>query len=66
MEVQGRRRSHYGERGVNGPIDDLWTDAPIAYRKQSGGDYDIPALTLKPGLGDARASGFRLHVRRHD
>lgn len=48
-------------------LDDLWTDEPIAYRKQNGGDYDIPALTLKPGLemteDTPHASGFRLHVR---
>jgi NAD(P)H dehydrogenase (quinone) len=47
-------------------LDNLWTDQPIAYRKQNGGDYEIPALTLKPGLekqGIDRnlKSGFRLH-----
>ncbi|WP_437308068.1 NAD(P)H-dependent oxidoreductase [Sorangium sp. So ce388] len=99
----GGWESHYSERGVNGPIDDLlfpithgilhypgfdvlppfvvyrakkmddarfarirqdlgrrlddlWTDEPIAYRKQNGGDYDIPALTLKPGLEWAAVS----------
>ncbi|WP_437928706.1 NAD(P)H-dependent oxidoreductase [Sorangium sp. So ce291] len=107
----GGWESHYSERGVNGPIDDLlfpitrgilhypgfdvlpsfvvyrakkmdderfarirqelgrrldglWTDEPIAYRKQNGGDYEIPALTLKPGLewagvSDGGASGPR-------
>ncbi|MFT3775043.1 MAG: NAD(P)H-dependent oxidoreductase [Minicystis sp.] len=102
---------HYGERGINGPmedvlfpithgilhypgfdvlpsfvvyrtgkmddarfariqeelgkrLDDLWIEEPIAYRKQNGGDYDIPALTLKPGLEEPGASGLRLHVRR--
>ena len=50
-------------------LDGLFHDAPIAFRKQNGGDYEIPALTLKPGLegageGDAAASraGFSLHV----
>ena len=109
----GGWESHYGERGINGPIEDvlfpithgmlhypgfdvlppfvvfrsskmddirfsrtreelgkrldgLWTDAPIAYRKQNGGDYEIPALTLKPGLEapDGGQRGFRLHLRR--
>ncbi|KAI8945412.1 Flavodoxin-like protein [Xylaria longipes] len=34
---------------------------PIAYRHQNGGDYEIPALTLKLGLGDSSASPFTLH-----
>lgn len=35
--------------------------APIAYRPQNGGDYEIPTLLLKPGLEDASASGYALH-----
>ena len=101
--------THYGSRGVNGPIDDLLfpiqhgilfypgyavlppfvafrvdrldaagfealaeglrarlraleTTAPIAFRRQNGGDYTIPALELRPGLGAPGASGFSLHV----
>jgi NAD(P)H dehydrogenase (quinone) len=50
-------------------LDDLWVEEPIPYRRQNDGDYDIPALTLKPGLDatDDReeARGFRLHVARH-
>jgi NAD(P)H dehydrogenase (quinone) len=93
--TMGGWESHYSERGVNGPIqdllfpinhgilhypgfdvmqpfllykvhsmdeesfshnceelgkrlDNLWTDQPIAYRKQNGGDYEIPALRLRP------------------
>ncbi|KAF2964437.1 hypothetical protein GQX73_g9130 [Xylaria multiplex] len=34
---------------------------PIGYRPQNGGDYEIPALTLKLGLGGASDSGFSLH-----
>lgn len=41
-------------------LDHLFTDAPIPYRKQNGGDYTIPALELKPELGTG--DGFRLHV----
>jgi NAD(P)H dehydrogenase (quinone) len=36
--------------------------APIPYRKQNGGDYLIPSMQLRPGLGDPGASGFALHV----
>ncbi|RTE72657.1 hypothetical protein BHE90_012921 [Fusarium euwallaceae] len=41
----------------------LFTAKPIAFRRQNGGDYEIPALTLKPGLEDPNASGFSLHSR---
>ena len=40
----------------------LATTAPIPYRRQNGGDYLIPSMQLRPGLGDPRASGFALHV----
>lgn len=40
----------------------LATDDPIAYRPQNGGDYHIPSMELRDGLG-AGASGFGLHVR---
>lgn len=36
---------------------------PISFRKQNGGDYDIPSLTLRPELGDPGAVGFALHTR---
>jgi len=40
----------------------LATTAPIPYRKQNGGDYLIPSMQLRPGIGDSGASGFALHV----
>jgi NAD(P)H dehydrogenase (quinone) len=40
----------------------LATTAPIPYRRQNGGDYLIPSMQLRPGLGDPGASGFALHV----
>ena len=40
----------------------IGSTAPIAYRRQNGGDYDIPHMELRPGLGDPGASGFALHV----
>lgn len=58
-----RIREELGQR-----LDELWIEEPIAYRRQNGGDYDIPALTLKPGLdtsdSDDSDRGFRLHVAR--
>lgn len=44
----------------------FFTDSPIAYRAQNSGDYEIPALTLKPeidGPGPGSAPALRLHVR---
>lgn len=40
----------------------LATTEPIAYRMQNGGDYELPALTLKPGLDD-HSRGFAMHIR---
>jgi NAD(P)H dehydrogenase (quinone) len=104
----GGWESHYGERGINGPLDDLlfpiqhgmlhypgfevlppfvvhrtgrvdeaayaaatealgrrldtlWTTPPIAFRQQNGGDYEIPALTLREGVAPGR-TGFAAHL----
>ncbi|MFY1683424.1 NAD(P)H-dependent oxidoreductase [Micromonospora sp. WMMD730] len=106
----GGPQSHYTDRGINGPIEDLlfpihhgilyypglevlppfvlygadrisddtfadaatrWkqrlltleTTAPIAFRRQNFGDYEVPSLRLKEGLETAGRSGFSLHVR---
>jgi NAD(P)H dehydrogenase (quinone) len=40
----------------------LATTAPIPYRMQNGGDYLIPSMQLRPGLGDSGAGGFALHL----
>lgn len=40
----------------------LATEPPIPYRQQNGGDYLIPSMQLRPGLGDPGATGFALHV----
>jgi NAD(P)H dehydrogenase (quinone) len=40
----------------------LATTRPIPYRRQNGGDYLIPTMQLREGLG-AGASGFALHIR---
>jgi NAD(P)H dehydrogenase (quinone) len=109
MVTMGGWDSHYSERGINGPMDDLlfpiqhgvlhypgfdvlppflvyrtsrvdevrfaetcealgrrmddlWTTPPIAFRQQNGGDYEIPALTLRPEITPDE-SGFGVHVR---
>jgi NAD(P)H dehydrogenase (quinone) len=40
---------------------ELFTTPPIAWRRQNGGDYEIPACELRPGLEAPGSSGFRLH-----
>jgi NAD(P)H dehydrogenase (quinone) len=40
----------------------LTTASPIAYRRQNGGDYLIPSLELRPGLGSPGVAGFSLHL----
>ncbi len=42
-------------------LDTLFSAAPIAFRKQNGGDYTIPALTLRDDLAPGR-SGVGIHV----
>ncbi|GLU33715.1 NAD(P)H-dependent oxidoreductase [Trinickia caryophylli] len=42
-------------------LDALATTEPIAFRRQNGGDYDIPQLTLAPHLAPGR-TGFAVHV----
>lgn len=39
------------------------TTPPIPYRQQNGGDYLVPTMELRPGLGDPDADGFKLHVK---
>ncbi|WPB59413.1 NAD(P)H-dependent oxidoreductase [Xylophilus sp. GOD-11R] len=41
-------------------LDGLFTDEPIPFRRQNGGDYDIPALTLRADVAPG-ASGFSVH-----
>ncbi|BAK84758.1 NAD(P)H-dependent oxidoreductase [Komagataeibacter medellinensis] len=42
----------------------LATTTPIPYRKQNGGDYQIPSMELKPGLETPGAIRFALHVAK--
>jgi NAD(P)H dehydrogenase (quinone) len=104
----GGWESHYGPRGINGPIDDilfpiqhgilyypgydvlppfvvyrtgrvdearyhricgelgrrldtLWDTAPIPFRRQNGGAYEIPALALRPDVVPGQV-GFMAHI----
>jgi NAD(P)H dehydrogenase (quinone) len=41
-------------------IDEFWTTKPTAFRPQNGGDYDIPALTLRPEIAPGQV-GFAAH-----
>jgi NAD(P)H dehydrogenase (quinone) len=106
----GGKESHYTDRGINGPVDDLlfpihhgilyypgmevlppfvmygtsrvsdedFADAakaweqrlltleetdPIPFRRQNGGDYEMPSLRLREGLESPGSAGFGLHVR---
>lgn len=44
-------------------LDRLWTDAPIAFRAQNGGDYQIPQLTLRDDVA-AQQTGFAAHIHQ--
>jgi len=44
-------------------LDTLWDTPPVPYRQQNGGDYAIPALTLKEELAPGE-TGFGIHLRR--
>ncbi len=41
-------------------MDTLFTADPIPFRPQNAGDYEIPALTLRPGIAPGQA-GFAVH-----
>ncbi len=40
----------------------LATTRPLPYRQQNGGDYLIPSMRLRDGLGAPGATGFALHL----
>ncbi|ECG5957590.1 hypothetical protein E1630_16265 [Salmonella enterica subsp. enterica serovar Baguida] len=44
-------------------LDNLWHTAPLPYRKQNGGDYLIPDLTLREGLSVGK-SGLTIHQHK--
>lgn len=44
----------------------IQTTQPIPFRPQNGGDYLIPAMTLRPELEAPGVSGFSLHQRDTD
>ena len=44
-------------------LDDLWKTAPIPFRPQNAGAYDIPQLTLRAEIASDQ-TGFSAHVRQ--
>jgi len=42
----------------------LTVTQPIPYRRQNGGDYLIPSMTLRPELEEPGATGFALHLSK--
>ena len=42
-------------------LDTLLTAAPLPFRRQNAGDYEIPALTLRPELAEGK-SGLAMHL----
>jgi len=59
-KIDGTRyRSLCAELGER--LDRLWTTAPIPYRMQNAGDYQILEMELKPGLGAGRF-GLDIHL----
>lgn len=42
----------------------LESEAPIAYRKQNFGDYQMPEMVLRDGLEAPGDTGFALHIRK--
>jgi NAD(P)H dehydrogenase (quinone) len=50
------------ERELGERLDNLQTSAPIPFRRQNGGDYDIPALTLREEI-EPDVRGFAAHLQ---
>ncbi|MFS2125682.1 NAD(P)H-dependent oxidoreductase [Pseudomonas sp. Pseusp97] len=50
------------ERELGERLDNLQTTAPIPFRRQNGGDYDIPALTLREEI-EPDVRGFSAHLQ---
>lgn len=48
------------ERELGERLDNLQTTTPIPFRRQNGGDYEIPALTLREEIAP-HATGFAAH-----
>ncbi|WP_436873916.1 NAD(P)H-dependent oxidoreductase [Kosakonia sacchari] len=46
-------------------LDTLWQTPPLPFRQQNGGDYTIPALTLRPEIAPGE-SGLAIHQQRKD
>lgn len=51
------------EEALRARMRGLFTDQPIDYRQQNGGDYDIPSCELRETLAAPGVAGFSLHVK---
>lgn len=49
------------ERELGERLDNLQTTTPIPFRRQNGGDYEIPALTLREEINPG-TTGFAAHL----
>ncbi|MFV3371350.1 NAD(P)H-dependent oxidoreductase [Pseudomonas sp. NY15435] len=49
------------ERELGERLDNLQATTPIPFRRQNGGDYEIPALTLREEINQG-ATGFAAHL----
>jgi len=49
-------------RALGERMDTLFETPPIPYRKQNAGDYEIPAMTLKPHIAPGR-EGLGVHLK---
>ncbi|MNL75878.1 hypothetical protein D3C87_2017540 [compost metagenome] len=50
---------------LTGRLDSLWDTEPLNYRRQNAGDYEIPALTLRPDLAKGK-TGLRIHFQESE
>lgn len=46
-------------------LDTLWQTPPLPFRQQNGGDYTIPALTLRPDIAPGE-SGLAIHQQKKE
>ncbi|RXJ17605.1 NAD(P)H-dependent oxidoreductase [Lelliottia nimipressuralis] len=55
----------YYRQQLTDRLDSLWHTEPLNYRRQNAGDYEIPALTLRPDLAKGK-TGLGIHLQDSD
>lgn len=53
-------------KGLRERMRQIATAPAIPYRRQNDGDYLIPSMQLRPGVGDPDATGFAIHLQGAD